>query len=178
MMQMCKTGLIKLLVLLGQYGENSNQSVCFGAKLVIYEGLILAILLYGSESWCLTEKLYHKLRLFHARCARAMCRVTRWHTWRHSISTEVLLERVGLKPIDSYITRRQLQWAGHVWRMPFNRLPRKMLTCWVASPRPRGCPQFTYGRGLQKALKRAELAKSEWTALASDREKWRGLISV
>ena len=58
----------------------TNQSVCFGAKLVIYEGLILAILLYGSESWCLTEKLYHKLHLFHARCARAMCRVTRWHT--------------------------------------------------------------------------------------------------
>ena len=51
----------------------SNQCICFGAKLLLYEGLILAILLYGSESWCLTEKLYNKLWLFHARCARAMC---------------------------------------------------------------------------------------------------------
>ena len=58
----------------------SNQGICSGAKLMLYEGLILSILLYGSESWCLTEKLYHKLRLFHARRARAMRRVTRWHT--------------------------------------------------------------------------------------------------
>ena len=156
----------------------SNQCICFGAKLLLYEGLILAILLYGSESWCLTEKLYNKLRLFHARCARAMCRVTRWHTWRHKISTDELLTRIGLRPIESYITRRQLQWAGHVWRMHFDRLPRKMLSCWVASPRPRGCPQFTYGRGLYKSLKRANIERNKWTALASDRDVWRKMISV
>ena len=156
----------------------SNQNVCFGAKLLIYEGLILAILLYGSECWCLTEKLYHKLRLFHARCARSMCRVTRKHTWKHRISTDKLLARVGLRTIESYINRRQLQWAGHVLRMPFERLPRKMLTCWVASPRPRGCPQFTYGRGLYKALRRADIEKNSWTALAMDRDKWRGMILI
>ena len=156
----------------------SNQNVCFGAKLLIYEGLILAILLYGSECWCLTEKLYHKLRLFHARCARSMCRVTRKHTWKHKISTDKLLARVGLRTIESYINRRQLQWAGHVLRMPFERLPRKMLTCWVASPRPRGCPQFTYGRGLYKALRRANIEKNSWTALAMDRDKWRGMILI
>ena len=156
----------------------SNQNVCFGAKLLIYEGLILAILLYGSECWCLTEKLYHKLRLFHARCARSMCRVTRKHTWKHRISTDKLLARVGLRTIESYINRRQLQWAGHVLRMPFERLPRKMLTCWVASSRPRGCPQFTYGRGLYKALRRANIEKNSWTALAMDRDKWRGMILI
>ena len=156
----------------------SNQNVCFGAKLLIYEGLILAILLYGSECWCLTEKLYHKLRLFHARCARSMCRVTRKHTWKHRISTDKLLARVGLRTIESYINRRQLQWAGHVLRMPFERLPRKMLTCWVASPRPRGCPQFTYGRGLYKALRRANIEKNSWTALAMDRDKWRGMTLI
>ena len=156
----------------------SNQNVCFGAKLLIYEGLILAILLYGSECWCLTEKLYHKLRLFHARCARSMCRVTRKHTWKHRISTDKLLARVGLRTIESYINRRQLQWAGHVLRMPFERLPRKMLTCWVASPRPRGCPQFTYGGGLYKALRRADIDKNSWTALAMDRDKWRGMTLI
>ena len=156
----------------------SNQNVCFGAKLLIYEGLILAILLYGSECWCLTEKLYHKLRLFHARCARSMCRVTRKHTWKHRISTDKLLARVGLRTIESYINRRQLQWAGHVLRMPFERLPRKMLTCWVASPRPRGCPQFTYGCGLYKALRRADIDKNSWTALAMDRDKWRGMTLI
>jgi hypothetical protein len=42
------------------------------AKSAIYESLILSNCLYGCESWCLTEKLYSKLRQFHARCVRTI----------------------------------------------------------------------------------------------------------
>ena len=126
----------------------SNASICFQAKKVVYEGQILAILLNGSESWCLTEVLFNKLRVFHARCVRAMCRVNRWHVRVHRITTEELLNRVDVKPIDAYITRRQLQWAGHVLRMPYDRLPRKMMTSWVPSRRPNNAPSFTYDRVL------------------------------
>ena len=156
----------------------SNASICFEAKKLVYEGLILLILLYGSESWCLTERLYRKLRVFHARCARAMCRVNRWHTHRHRITTEELLERLNVKPIDSYVTVRQLQWAGHVIRMPYERLPRKMLTSWVSHKRPRGCPEFTYGRGLRKALTKTGIDPKEWTVLAENREDWRRLTNI
>ena len=90
----------------------SNASICFEAKKVVYEGLILAILLYGSESWSLTEFLFDKLRAFHARCTRAMCRVNRWHTHKHRITTDELLERLDLKHIDSYVTKRQLNGQG------------------------------------------------------------------
>ena len=31
----------------------------------------------------------------------------------------------GLKSIDTYVTQRQLRWAGHVARMSYDRLPRK-----------------------------------------------------
>ena len=154
----------------------SNTRVCFEGKRLIYEGLILAILLYGCESWCLTEKCFDKLRLFHARCTRAMCRVTRWHTWKNRISTEQLWKRIGLKSIDTYINRRQLQWAGHVMRMPYNRLPRKMMTCWLPSTRPKGCPKFTYGRSLYKALKKVNISKSVWVDLAMERERWQEAI--
>ena len=76
----------------------SNQCICFGAKLLLYEGLILAILLYGSESWCLTEKLYNKLRLFHARCA---------YGWKPKITT--LAEELGrrLVNMDPYHTEEE-----------------------------------------------------------------------
>ena len=116
--------------------------------------LILAILLYGSESWCLTEALFNKLRAFHSRCVRAMCRVNRWHVRIHRISTEQLLNRVDLKSIDAYITRRQLQWAGHVIRMPYDRLPRKMMSSWVPSRRPTGAPSYTYGRDFTRRSRR------------------------
>ena len=135
------------------------------------------IFLYACESWCLTEKLFNQLRAFHARCVRAMCRVNRLHVRLHHITTKELLDRLGLKSLDAYVNRRQLQWAGHVVRMPYERIPRKMLSSWVGEKRPVGCPEFTYGRGLNKALKKAGIPKVEWAALAEDRQNWRLLIS-
>ena len=101
-----------------------------------------------------------------------MCRVNRRHTWKHHISSEDLLKRTGLKPIENYVTQRQLRWAGHISRMSMERLPRKMMSSWVRNKRPRGCPRFTYGRGLYKALKIAKIDKKNWYELASDRTLW------
>ena len=95
----------------------------------------------------------------------------------HHITTKELLDRLGLKSLDAYVNRRQLQWAGHVVRMPYERIPRKMLSSWVGEKRPVGCPEFTYGRGLNKALKKSGIPKVEWAALAEDRQNWRLLIS-
>ena len=61
--------------------------------------------------------------------------MTRKHTWKHHISTEDLMHRLGLDAADFYVARRQLGWAGHVARMDFSRLPRRMLSCWVAHKR-------------------------------------------
>ena len=155
----------------------TSPNITFAAKSAVYMALILSILLYGSESWCLTEKLFRQLRTFHHRCIRAMCRVTRKHTRAHQISTIELLRRTKLLPIDTYITRRQLRWAGHIARMDFSRLPRKMISSWVHSKRPRGAPQYTYGRGLMKALKKAGVDSGVWWMLAGDRNGWRNIIN-
>ena len=79
-------------------------------------------------------------------------------------------------PADTCVTRRQLSWVGHVWRMESDRLPRKILSSWVAEKRPRGCPEFTYAYGLNKALKKADVDKETWTILATDRQAWRSMI--
>ena len=155
----------------------SSSQISFAAKRAVYTTLILSILLYGSECWCLTEKLYNKLRTFHRRCIRAICRVTRKHTREHRISTLELLRRTGLASIDVYVTRRQLRWAGHVARMHFSRLPRKMLSSWVRSKRPRGAPQYTYGRGLMKSLRRAGVDVESWWVQAEDRLQWRDIVN-
>ena len=130
----------------------SSGSVTRAAQRMVYERLVLAILLYGCECWCLTEELLSRLRVFHAQCLRVMSRVTRKHTRAHHISTQALGQELGLDSIDFYVTRRQLRWAGHVARMPFERLPRRMLSSWVPSRRPVGAPQMTYGRTLRKGL--------------------------
>ena len=106
-----------------------------------------------------------------------MCRVTLKHTWDHRISTTALLRRLGIETIDTYVSRRQLRWAGHVARMDMARLPRRMLSSWVRSKRPPGSPQMTYGRGLKKAMNYMGIAHSSWHELAQDRDAWRAAIS-
>ncbi len=91
----------------------ASSSVSPAAKAAAYEGVVLAILLYGSESWCLTEVLLQQLRALHGRCLRSMCRVTRAHTWRLRITSDELMCRLGLDAADFYVARRQLGWLGH-----------------------------------------------------------------
>ena len=49
----------------------SSSTITRAAKTAAYEALILSILLYGCESWCLTEELLQRLRVFHAHSACA-----------------------------------------------------------------------------------------------------------
>jgi hypothetical protein len=103
--------------------------------------------------------------------------VTRKHTWKHHISTEDLTRRHGLDTADFYVARRQLGWLGHVARMDYSRLPRRiMLSCWVAHPRPRGAPRMTYGRSVGKALDTFGLDHNKWPELAADRLAWRAML--
>ena len=155
----------------------SSTQVLLRVKGIVYCTFILSILLYGAESWSLTETLLRKLRNFHHRCLRAMRRINRKHTREHRISNAILLKRLSLKSIDCYICKQQLRWAGHVIRMPWERLPRKMMSSWVRSKRPRGAPQLTYGRSLYKALRKAGVDTNTWHELAMDKPKWRAMIN-
>ena len=78
------------------------------------------------------------------------------------------------------MARRQLGWLGHVARMDYSRLPRRMLlyrACWVAHPRPRGAqPRMTYGRSVGKALDTFGLDHNKWPELAADRLAWRAML--
>ena len=105
-----------------------------------------------------------------------MCRVTRAHTWRLRITSDELMRRLGLDAADFYVARRQLGWLGHVARMDFSRLPRRMLSCWVPHPRPRGAPRMTYGRSVAKALAVFDISSAKWPALAADRVAWRATL--
>ena len=84
-----------------------SASVDFPSKKVVCGGQILRILMYECESWCLTEKLLNMLRSFYS-SVWAMRRVNRFHVRTHRITTEELLDRLGLKQLDVYVHRRQL----------------------------------------------------------------------
>ena len=80
---------------------------------------------------------------------------------------------MALDDIDHYIDIRIMGWAGHMARMPITRLPRKLLTSYIAKPRRLGAPPKTYGRTLRTCFKRKKVACDGWLLTASNRELWR-----
>lgn len=141
-------------------------------KKLAFEGLILSILLYGSEAWTVSARTRKRLQNFFNRCARTMCRVTRWHTWKQRISQRTLEKRIGLRTFSQYLHRRQLRWIGHVARMETTRLPRRLLTSWVAHPRPKGRPKLNYGQYSARLLKGIGLSATAWLDATVDRNLW------
>jgi len=59
-----------------------------------------------------------------------------WHVREYHITTAEVLTVLGLRGMEKYVCRRQLQWAGHVARMGPTRLPRQFLTSWCGRPTP------------------------------------------
>jgi len=119
----------------------------------IYTGGVLAVLLYGCESWCLTAESISRLRNWHNKRIREMCRMTMCQSFVHQISSVSLQKRTGVFSIEYYLASRTLLWAGHVARMPKSRLPQMLTLSWVHEPRIAGGQEMTYGRSLERHLK-------------------------
>ena len=79
--------------------------------------------------------------------------------------------------IATLLSRRRLQWAGHVLRMGEERSPRRTLTSWIPTARPKGRPHLTFAQGLVKDLAYAGLNTSNWGVLAADRRAWRTTLN-
>lgn len=85
-----------------------------------YKAIIQAILLYGSDTWTLTEVTLRPFRSFHARVGRHLTgkhiRQLTDGTWHYPSTTEVL-RQAGLETIDVYIQRRR----DTIWNYAYGR---------------------------------------------------------
>jgi hypothetical protein len=148
------------------------------AKRHAYEAIVLSLLFYGSESWVLSEKMAHKIKMFHRRCLRFMCGITVMSMQAKGVHHVDLEKRLGLPDVFSILAARRLQWLGHVFRMEEDRLPRRMLTAWVPVARPKGRPQLTYAHTIVRDLEKYNIGKEGWGEKAKDRVKWRALVKL
>ena len=101
----------------------------------VYTDGVLAVLLYGCESRCLTAASIRRLSFWHNKRVREMCRVTICETHVHRITSKSLQQRTGVFELQHYLASRTLLWAGHVARMPKSRLPKRLLLSRVRTPR-------------------------------------------
>ena len=103
-------------------------------KLRVLCTLVMPILLYGAETWPVTQQDIRKLRTFHMRCLWDILGVTLWEMRRN---TDILRE-TGELPIEEQLRRKHLQWFGHVKRI-YDECPQKQLL--KCRPRRKKRPQ-------------------------------------
>ena len=85
------------------------------------------------------------------------------------------MRHFNVRAIDDYVRKRHLCWPGHMARLDFDKLPRKMLSSWLCTKCPVGAPEYTYSCDMFKSLKEAAVNLNSWHELAHDKqngEKW------
>src|SRR5215469_7188622 len=97
----------------------SSSLLSQNLKIKIYRTIILPVVLYGCETWSLTLREEHRLRVFQSRVLRRVCgpkrdEVTR--EWR-KLHNEELKDLYSLPNIVRVVKSRRMRWAGHVARM-------------------------------------------------------------
>ena len=83
-------------------------------RMRIFNAACISILLYGCETWTLTQKLEDKLNIFVRKLYRLMLNIKQAEA---HLTNEDLYKRVRQQPIAEEIRKRQLRFIGHVLRM-------------------------------------------------------------
>jgi hypothetical protein len=121
----------------------SSRLLSRNVKVKIYKTIILPIVLYGCETWSLTLRKEHRLRVFENRVLRRIFGHKRAEVtgeWRKLHSEKLLI----LYPSPDIIRQKRsrlMRWVGHVARMGEKRKVYKVLVGKFEGKRPLGRPR-------------------------------------
>jgi hypothetical protein len=134
-------------------------------KLNIYNALIKSSLLYGSDTWRLTEKNKRRIEATEMDDLRISSRISRKDRIRNvSIRQQIGLEETIIK----WIEQNQLTWYGHVQRMAEGRLPKIAVKWMPKQKRARRRPKKNWMEVIKKATNERNSNEGQW----EDRKQW------
>jgi hypothetical protein len=102
----------------------SSRLLSRNVKIKIYKTIILPVVLYGYETWSLTLREEHRLRVFENRILSRIFGPERDEVvgeWR-KLDNEELHNLYSSPDIIRQIKSRRMRWAGHVARMGEDRI--------------------------------------------------------
>jgi hypothetical protein len=155
---------------------------CPGKRLnKIYKTIILPVVLYRCETWSLTLREEHRLRVFENRVLRRIFGCKRDEVmgeWRKLHSGE--LHNLYLSPdIIRQIKSRSMGWAGHVARMGEGRNLYRVLVGRPEGKRPLERSRRRWEDGIKMDLREIGWEGGvEWIHLAQHRDRWRAVVNA
>ena len=84
----------------------------FKLKIKLFKASVLSVLLYGCESWVLTQALTQTLEALQNQCLRIMFGIDR----NQHVTNEAVLQQTGESPLSDHVKERQLRFLGHCLR--------------------------------------------------------------
>jgi hypothetical protein len=148
-------------------------------KIKLYKAVILPVVLYGCETWSLTWREEHRLRVFENKVLRKIFGPKREADglWRklhndelHSLYSSLNIVRV--------IKSSRMKWAGHVARMGEKRGVCRVLIGRPKVKRPLGGPRHRWEDNIKLDLREMGIDGANWIRLAQDRVQWRAFVST
>ena len=131
-----------------------------------------SVLLYGAETWRMTQTTLNKIQTFINTCLRRILRIR----WPDKISNVDLWEKTQQLPAQDEIGRRKWSWIGHTLRKQATSTTRQALTWNPQGKRKRGRPRNTWRRDLLADTKLLGFNWSQLETKAQDRQLWRSLV--
>ena len=111
-----------------------------------YKTIILPVVLYGCETWSVTLREEHRLRVFENKVFRKIFGAKRdkiTGEWRKLLNAELHALYSSPNIIIRNLKSRRLRWAGHIARMEQFRTAYRVLVGNPECKRPLGRPRRT-----------------------------------
>ena len=118
----------------------SSRALTLSVKMQFYQCIVMSVLLYSGETWAVVKQHISPLAVFQMNCLRRICGIS----LRNQVLNVVILNRCNTLSVESQLQGKRLRWLGHVFRMPNNRLPKKLLFGEVKGLRPPGRPRSSF----------------------------------
>jgi hypothetical protein len=142
--------------------------------------LEVPVVLYGCETWSLTLREEHRLRVFENRALRRVFGPKRDEVtgeWR-KLHNEEFSDLYSLPNIVWVVKSRRMRCAGHMARMGERRGVHSVLVGKSEGKRPFGRPRRRWEYNLKLDLQEVGGGFGDWMELAQDRDRWRALVST
>ena len=151
-----------------------RRGIKLATKLKVYKAVVLPTLLYACETWTVYVRHAKKLNRFHLNCLRKLLKIT----WQDKVPDTDVLSQAKMPSIFCLLRKAQVRWAGHVVRMPENRLPKKLFYGELAEgKRSPGGQKKRFKDTLKVSLKSFDIKPDTWETQALNRPAWRSCVS-
>ena len=100
-----------------------RRGISQDTKQKVYMAVVLTVRLNACEPGTVYSRHARKLNHFHKKCLRIILSIK----WQYMVPDTEVLTRAGIPSIHTLLQKAQVRWAGHVTRMPDDRLPKQSM---------------------------------------------------